>query len=277
MADIYTDTDYRKFLVDRIAYCKKGNPAFSYRYIARRAGFNSAGYVTQVIQGKSNLSVNMIQRLAAALDLRKREADYFGLCVMYNQAKTHDEKKNYFEKMLGYKKGRVRTLDPDEFLFYDRWYYSAIRAVLNYYPFKDDYQELASMLVPKITAAEAKKAIAVLEKLGLICRNADGTCVLTQRHITTGLNTDALVINNFVLNTLEIAKNAFYSFRRDDRSYSALTISVSKQGYLKIKNHIDNLRQELIKIVDTDRDMDRVCQINFQLFPLTDIKGDGEK
>ena len=273
MANVFEYTDYRKFLRDRIVYLKKKNKIFTYRHIAREVGFKSAGYLTQVIQGKSKLSHLMIIKFAVVLSLKKREASYFELMVQYNQAKSHEKKKHFFRNMISYKKGRVRTLDPDEYEFYDRWYYSAIRAILNYYSLNDDFKKLATMVVPRITVAEAKKALSVLVKLGLIIRNKKGSYSLTSKHITTGFNTDSIVINNFVLNTIDIAKDAFYRFAKEDRSFSALTLSVSRNGYDTIKNRVDAFRKELVEIVKNDVDIDRVCQVNFQLFPLTSNTG----
>ena len=273
MANVFEYTDYRKFLRDRIVYLKMKKKKYTYRYIAKEVGFKSAGYLTQVIQGKSKLSHQMIMKFADVLSLKKREANYFELMVHYNQAKTHEKKKHFFRNMIGYKKGRARTLDPDEYEFYDHWYYSAIRAIFNYYSFKDDYKKLAAMVVPRITVAEARKAIAVLLKLGLIVKDNKGSYFLTSKHVTTGFNSDSIIINNFVLNTIDIAKDAFYRFAKEDRSFSALTLSVSKNGYDTIKNRVDAFRKELVDIVQNDSGIDRVCQVNFQLFPLTSNTG----
>jgi uncharacterized protein (TIGR02147 family) len=165
----------------------------------------------------------------------------------------------------------VTTIDPAKYIFYDRWYYSAIRAVLHYYNFVGDYKKLARAIVPNITPAEAKKAVRILEELNLIIRNDDGRYSLTDKHITTGLNTDSVIINNFVINTLDIAKDALYRFDKEQRSYSALTLSISEQGYQLIKNRIDNFRKEIVEIVKNDCTVDRVYQVNFQIFPLTPV------
>jgi uncharacterized protein (TIGR02147 family) len=271
MVDIFDYTDYRKFLKDRSVFLKSVNQPITYRYIAEYAGFKSAGFLTQVLNGSCNLPERFISKLAEAFQLRKREARYFELMVHYNQSENHDEKKMYFGKMVTFKKGRVKTVEPDAYAFYDKWYYSAIRAVFNYYEFDGDFYKLSKMVIPHITAAEARRAIHVLERLRLI-EKKEGTEVyqLTENHISTGLNTDSVVINNFVLNTLDIAKDALYRFEKNERSFSSLTLSVSLEGYEKIKQKVDALRKELVELVKQDTHMDRVIQANFQIFPLTD-------
>jgi uncharacterized protein (TIGR02147 family) len=277
MVEIFDYTDFRKFLKDRAVYLKTVDQPISYRYIAEVAGFKSAGFFTQVLNCSCNLPDRFIEKIAQVFQLKKREAKYFELMVHYNQSENHDEKKGYFGKMVAFKKGRVRTIEPDAYAFYDKWYYSAIRAILNYHDFEGDYSNLSKMVVPHISAAEAKKAITVLERLGLI-KNKDGTghFVLTDNHIATGINTDSVVINNFVLNTLDIAKDALYRFSKNERNFSALTLSVSKNGYETIKQKIEALRAELIDVVKKDTDIDRVIQVNFQIFPLTDTNTTNE-
>ncbi len=276
MAEIFEYTDYRKYLKDTFAELKAANREFTYRYIAQELGLRSAGYLTQIIQGTSNLSKKLIQKIILFFELKKRESKYFELMVSYNQTESHDEKKNVYKKMIVFQKGKVQTLNPEEFEFYDHWYYSAIRAVLNYYPFDGDFEKLASMVIPRISISEARKAVAALEKMGFIFKNEDGSYSLTAKHITTGPAVDSVVINNVVLNTLDIAKDALYRFKKEERSFSALTLSVSDEGYQNIKNRIDDFRREIVEMVKADKNVGKVCQVNFQLFPLS-VGGGGKE
>jgi uncharacterized protein (TIGR02147 family) len=103
-----------------------------------------------------------------------------------------------------------------------------------------------------------------------------GRFTLTEKHITTGIDTDSVVINNFVLNTLDIAKDALYRFPKNLRSFSSLTLGISAEGYARIKERCDAFRQELADIAGADRNIDRVYQMNMQLFPLTAVTASGE-
>jgi uncharacterized protein (TIGR02147 family) len=272
MTSIYNYTDYRKFLKDRFAEMKEANRSFTYRYLASKAGFKSPGFFTQVLQDKVRLSKRLIPNLSKVFELKPSEANYFELMVHYNQSDSHELKKQFFEKMVNTKKSQVIHVDSDMYEFYDKWYYSALRAVLHYSPFDGDYKKLAKTIVPSISPAEAKKAVMVLERLGFLKKNETGLYELTTKHISTGLDTDAVIINNFLINTLDIAKNAFYQFPKEKRSFSALTASISGPGYEKIKQRINEFRAELVDIISKDDNIDRVYQMNFQLFPLTNVR-----
>jgi uncharacterized protein (TIGR02147 family) len=251
---------------------KEANRSFTYRYLASKAGFKSPGFFTQVLQDKVRLSKRLIPNLSKVFELKPSEANYFELMVHYNQSDSHELKKQFFEKMVNTKKSQVIHVDSDMYEFYDKWYYSALRAVLHYSPFDGDYKKLAKTIVPSISPAEAKKAVMVLERLGFLKKNETGLYELTTKHISTGLDTDAVIINNFLINTLDIAKNAFYQFPKEKRSFSALTASISGPGYEKIKQRINEFRAELVDIISKDDNIDRVYQMNFQLFPLTNVR-----
>jgi uncharacterized protein (TIGR02147 family) len=277
MISVFNYTDFRKFLSDLFAEKKAANKSFTYRYIAQVAEFKSAGFFSQVLKGTTKLSDSMAERIAAAFDLPKREAKYFEWMVRYNQSTSHDEKKACFEHMAGFKKARVKIVDPQSYDYYDKWYYAAIRALIHYIPFDgSDTQALSRMVVPAISPAEAKKAVLVLERLGFIAKAETGIYKLTDKHITTGLETEAVVINNFVINTLYIAKDAFYRFPKNTRNFSALTLSVSAQGYEKIVEQCIEFRKKIVDIVKDDSGIDRVYQVNLQVFPLTDISGNNK-
>ncbi len=55
MRSIFTYTDYRAFLHDAYTHAKATNPAFSYRYFAKKAGFSSPNFLKLVIDGVYNL------------------------------------------------------------------------------------------------------------------------------------------------------------------------------------------------------------------------------
>lgn len=276
MVSVFDYTDYRKFLRDRFAESKDRDKSFTYRRLAALAGFKSPGFFTQVLQGTTNLSDDMIQKIARAFELQKRETRYFGWMVRYNQSSAHEQKKYFFVRMGAFKRARVKTVDPESYDFYDKWYYSAIRAIIHYHPFEgNDFKTLARMVIPSITPAEARRAVGVLERLGFIAKSTDGSYNLTDKHISTGLETESVVINNFVINTLDIAKDAFYRFPKDKRNFSALTLSVSDEGYRKIVDRCAEFRKEIVDIVKDDFRIDRVYQVNFQIFPLTVIEGPG--
>lgn len=269
MTDIYSYLDYRKFLQDLYAERKAKSKFFSYRYLAQKTGLKSVGFFTWVLQGKRNLSPRLVLKFAEVFKLNKAETGYFELLVSYNQAKSHEEKKHYFDKIASLKRTSSMVVDTDQYEFYEKWYYSAIREVIGIQPFKEEYGRLGKSLIPPISAGEAKRSVDLLEKLGFIEKDAGGAFVRKDSTITTGEIWKSVAITHFQLQALDLAKQAMDRFAKSERDMSTLTLSCSAETFAAIRERMKSWRQELAELVKNDPRPDGVFQINFQAFPLS--------
>ncbi len=270
MVDIFEYIEYRKLLRDLYNERREENPHFSYRYIALKVGFSSAGFFANIIQGKRNISPEFIFGFARVFKLKKAETEYFELLVNFDQAKNHEQKKYYFEKILSSKRSKIKVTDKQHYEFYSKWYYTAVREVLDIFKFNgEDYGELAKMVSPPITAVEAKKAVELLLGMGFIRKNKDGYFEQVDPFITTGYEAPLVATTNFLMSTLDLAKQAIDRYPRDRRSISALSFSVSSDGYKAIDERLKTFRREILEIAKADKNRDRIYHVNFQIFPLS--------
>jgi uncharacterized protein (TIGR02147 family) len=272
MKTLYSYNDYRLFLKERLQTLKRTDRSFTYTTFAALVGFKSPGFLTQVLQGKSNLTPDMARRFAAALNLCKSESGFFVNLVASNQARTHEEKSASAERLLSAKPPKVKQIEKAQFEFYKKWYYSAIRSLLGYYAFDGDYEKLGRQLSPQITAAEAKKAVKLLLKLGIIEQAPDGRMILQDQLITTGADHQSVAVINYQLEAMDLAKRAVQELTREKRSAVTLTLGVSAEGRRLILERITALRKELMDIAAAETDIDRIMQINLHAFPLTEEK-----
>jgi uncharacterized protein (TIGR02147 family) len=169
------------------------------------------------------------------------------------------------------RKSKVHELTEEQYLYFEKWYNVAVRELLNYYPFRGDYIQLAKMLNPPITPAEAKKSVELLLKLNLIEEKEDHTYQVTNKTVTSYPHVPLLAIHNFQLATMDLGKEAIDRFPGDKRSISTLTLSLSCEVYKVIEEKLANFRRDVLDLVknDTNR-IDRVYQFNFQIFPLSE-------
>lgn len=273
--DMYEYIDYRKLLNDLYQARKAEQPIFSYRFIAQKVGFSSAGFFTNILRGRRNISSGMIFRFARLFKFNKAQTEYFELLVQFDQAKNHHQKRFYFEKILASKRSKIALVDAQRYEFYSKWYYTAVRETLDVYSFDGgDFKALAKMIAPPITPAEAKKAVAFLESAGFIKKNEQGVYEQTEPFITTGYEARSVAITNFQLAAADLAKEALDRFDRELRSISTITFSLSRQGYETIEERLKTFRRELLEIARADKDRDRVYHINFHVFPMSRIPPD---
>ena len=269
---IYDYTDYRLYLRDYYGEQKAKNPAFSYRYFARKAGFNSSGLYKDIVDGRTGITRSLILRFATAMKLSPKQQEYFETMVYFNEARTVEEKKLYFERMMKYHNSKAFRIDAAQYEYYSKWYYIAVRELLATSDFKDDYAAIARALNPGIRKEQASKAIKVLKKLGLVQKDKGGFYKAVDKILTTGSDVKSLGIANFQKSMMDLAKEAIDRHPSEHRNISTITFSVSKDTYTDIKAELDACRKRILGMVDRCENEDRVCQLNMQLFPLTQVR-----
>jgi uncharacterized protein (TIGR02147 family) len=275
---IFNYTDYRKYLFDFYKEQKQNSKVFSYRYFARKAGFNSVGLYKDVVEGRQNLGRALIFKFSAAMGHGKKEAEYFESMVFFNEADTVEERTLFFERMMSCQKTKARIIDITKYEYYQKWYYSAVRALVSMGKFGDDennYKKIALILNPRIRPDEVRKALGVLERLGFINKNNEGVFVVTDAVITTGMlmpdaNVVALNVLNFQKEVMVLANESLDRFGPEKINLSTLTLGVSAAAVAAIKDELATVRSNIAALAEKDAAADRVYQLNVQFFPLSD-------
>jgi uncharacterized protein (TIGR02147 family) len=276
MISIYSYTDYRKFISDYFAEQKRNGIGFSYAFFAKKAGFKSRSFMAKVISGEKALSAASIGRVAKAMDLQKKERDYFRALVLFNNEKSLNKKSRYFENLQStHQSNKSVLLRNDQFEYFNKWYFAALREIAAYCEFRDDFQKLGQLLDPPISAKEAKQGIDLLLRLNLLKKRV-GPFVQTDASITTGNEVQNIAVANFQRETSQLSQRAITRMG-NRQEISTLTFGTSKTGYKEIQSEIRAFRKKLIGLIDAHKPIDRVYQLNLQLFPLTKLpkKEDG--
>jgi uncharacterized protein (TIGR02147 family) len=271
---IFEYANYRLFLKEYYEE-RKEKEGFTYRDFSKLAEMNSTSWLLHLIKGTKNLSAGSLQRVAKALKLNKAETEYFELLVPFTQARTNGAKDHYFGRMLGLKrKLKIARIGEEQYEYYTKWYHPVIRSLITKVDFgagpdgAPDYARLAHCLIPPIPAREAKKAVQLLEKLGLIAREPDGKWAQASAVISTGDEVASLNVANYHRQVSRLAENAYDLSPREERDISALTLGVGEAEFRKIKARLQAFRKEMIDIALSADAADRVYQLNLQFFPV---------
>ncbi|MBN1980373.1 MAG: TIGR02147 family protein [Chitinivibrionales bacterium] len=269
---IYDYFDYRAYLKDFYNEQKKKSSFFSYRYMAGKVELDP-GYLVKVLHGKHHIAQKSIEKFIKLCKLAKKEGLYFETLVYFAKAKTDSEAKLYFEKLLSFKDVAAKKIEPYQYEFYQKWYYSAVRALIGYFPFRDDYATLAEQLNPPITVKEAREAITLLERLSFIKKNDDGIYTLTETLITTGSSWQSLAIRQFQRCTMNLAIESLDRHNPSIRDISTVTMAVASEQLSEIKELVKSFRSSLLKYAEDCPKPNRVYQLNIQIIPLTEEHG----
>lgn len=273
--DIYQYLDYREFLKDFQIAKQSHNPAFSIRAFLKRAAVSSPSLFKQIVTGERNLTEQTLAGFLAAMHLPPQEADYFRALVHFNQARTSEEKQLQYERLreLG-SHAKVRIVGEDSYAFYQHWYTPVIRELVCMQPFGDDYAALAKRLRPTISASEAKTAVRTLVQLGFITAKPDGTYAQKDPLLHTGFEVHSLAVRGFNRQMVQLAGEALDRIPVQERNVTGVTMSVSPRTYGLITEEIRAFQDKILRLVESDPEADRVCQMNIMLFPVSQAKED---
>jgi uncharacterized protein (TIGR02147 family) len=269
--NVFEYLDYREFLRAFYQAKKATEYGFSYRAFSRRAGLRSTNYLKLVMDGERNLTPEMANQFARGCGLEQQAADYFCELVAFNQTQNTAERNRCYERLSRFKQYRtIHRLDAAQAAYHSTWYIPAIRELVARSDFSEDPKWIARTLQPRITAEEAERALGTLSSLGLLTRDEAGRLRQSQPLVTTGAGPLGHHVVNYHRAMLERAAEALDSVPRDEREISSVTLCVSQDVMLDLKERIREFRRELLQVAELGGAPERVVQINFQLFPLSE-------
>ena len=276
MPDIFTYTDYRKFLSDSWAERKAQDPKFSHRFIGLRAGFASSGFFSRILSGDVNLTPSGALRLAEIFHLSNQETRFFELLVLFDQARTHEERMLFLDRIVASRSTRVPRAETSQMAFCKDWRAVAVLQALDLVELADDHAGLGGMLHPPVEESEVGRILGLLEELDLAKRDQNGIWRKTHATLSTG-EAESEAIDLFHQRTMALGIEAIDRWTSDERSISTLTLSISKPTFERLRDKLRCLRRELLDMASSDELPDRVVQVNFQAFPLAILPVEARK
>jgi uncharacterized protein (TIGR02147 family) len=268
--------DFREYLKAIIDAARANGEPVTNRSFAQALHINSSSWLTNVLNGTKGISLETAQAISDYLGHNAWERKYFTILVNFNQAKTVEKRNGHFsalkEHLLLKGYSSLHVLEPDQYEFYSKWYYTAVRSLLGMFPIGDEYNRIGRLTSPSITAVQAKKSVKLLAKLGLIKKNGNGCYELTGTAITTGPGVKSLAVANFQRETMRLGIDAIDRYPQSVRDISTMSVGISDEGFKKITSLLADCRKTIADMANSDQNADRVYQINFQVFPLSKIK-----
>jgi uncharacterized protein (TIGR02147 family) len=280
MEPLFAYTDYRRFLADWFVEKKRVNPRFSLRMLAERSGFKAKDYLLRVMRGDRNLSAEGVGKLSAFFRFSEKQAEYFSALVEFNQARDLPGKERSYARLAEVRKyGAHQRLRQDQFEYLTAWYHSALRSLLPVLepPLAGDgpeaWERLGKLMDPPVTAKQARDSTELLLRLGLLGRDARGRFTVQEPALTTGDEVAALGVAAFHRATMELAKRSIDKHPPASRDISGITMSISQDGFRRIKSELRAFRKRIQAIASADTAEDMVYQLNLHFIPLTRARG----
>lgn len=248
---------------------RKTRSGFTWRDFAKAAGYSSPVFLKLVCDGKTNLSDVGIERVAQAMGLVGTELQYFRTLVLFNQEKDSAKKKVLFKELRTIAKDNSMALvGEDQYDYYESWVNPVIREIAPQMPGATPAQ-LADQLSFDTQTAEVKKALALLQKVGLLTKNDNGYEQSAKLVSTGNLEVAKLSVREMHRQMGELAVRSLDEVPVKERDISGLTMGISEDSFYRITKEIEEFRRRITAIAMQDPEESRVYRLNVQLFPLT--------
>lgn len=268
MDSLYETEDYRAWLKLRYEERKRSNAHFSYRFMAQRLDMDP-GHLVKVLQGRLHLSENRLGAIAKLFELDARAERYFLALVRFGKAVRKEEVEARWEELQSLKEVQAKELAQDQYEFYASWIPTALRGLLSLNEADQSVAGLAQRLDPQPTEAEVVRALELLERLGLVSRNAEGRIQITDKHIRTGDLWKEKTVRAFQAETLRLAEHSLERIPARRRDITTLTLTLAEKDLAFLRERAAEFRRDLIRLAEESDPADSVYQVNIQIFPFT--------
>ncbi len=239
---IFEFKDYRRFLTELLTKNPKWRVGGRMRFA--EAMDCKPGYMTQILNGKTNLSQEQAEKLSRYIGLSTAELHYFLLLVNFARSGTTELKNFYRTQIDQVVAQRVNLKDKikseeilssvDQAIYYSSWHYAVVHMLCTI-PTAAAREKMAARI--GITPEKLSDILDFLEKTGLIERDK-GKLLVTSKRVF--MDKDSAFNYRHHTNFRQLATRKLDSLEKNDFHYSGVH-SLSVQDSIAIIEHIREL------------------------------------
>lgn len=262
--------DYRYFLSDYVSHQKQVTRGFTFRSFAQKAEL-SASLLKDILSHRQNLTLPAMHKYAAAMKLSVKETTYFEALVGFTNATTNSDKNRFFGEMAQLRgRSSVRFLDTQQYAYFSEWHHAVVRELVTHAGFGCNAEAIAKQITPALSTAKVRTSINLLKKLNLIYADSFGTWHAADRIVSSEYEITSVALKNYHIGMLEQAAASLETCPSEEREFQGITISASRETFLRMKERIRCFTDELLAMAAADdKKTEEVYQINLQMFPFT--------
>jgi uncharacterized protein (TIGR02147 family) len=270
--DLFAYFDFRKYLSDMLAYFRTRDESFTFQQLVDKYNLTSRSHYLDILNGRK-LTRKFIPFYVKICELNEKEADYFRALIEYNQSKSPDEKKKLFHIIKNTSPDlETIRLENEVYDYFKHWYIPALLSILDLDKKERDHLVLAKKFNPEIPAVEGRKALKLLQKLGFISWNSElEEWTFHHKFFKCSEEARATALKSFHSEIFHLGLKA-YENNFKEQTFSTLTVSIDEKLYIEIEDMISELRKKIMEKVKRNEISDRVLQINFQTFLLSQLR-----
>lgn len=255
MKSAFDFDDYKSYLVAVEASRKSFERGFRSK-LASFIGCQS-GYISHVLNGTANLSLEQALLVSRFLNMNDQEEDYFLLLVEHLRAGTNELREHFDKKLaavrdlhLNVKKrvGDARALSEiEQSTYYSSWYFVAVHVVASLPGYSDAKVISRALQIPE---EKVKTVLLFLIEVGILLEERG---ILKSGKTEIHLNRESPLIRQHHTNARIAAIHSLTADTRTDLHYSTLS-SLSKKDAEKLKLEMVGLIESYVEVVKPSKE-----------------------
>lgn len=274
-------TDFRAYLRDVYEYRRanegSGIRPYSYSTFSAAADIKSPNYLKLIIEGRRNLSEDMITRFARALRLTKAECEEFRALVRYGQASEPLERNQFLRELSDLRAQRAFSAGEIDQKAWDKvpgWVGWVIYAMSEQSGVEFDTESVQRLFRAKASPEDVRDQLQKLFEAGSLSKHPETGEILKGRDlIDSPQNVPVSLIRKLQSELIYLGIESLFRDSPKDREFGAMTVAMTDEEFQAVRFELRQLRKRLQKDITVKRKSskgDRVYQMNIQLFPVTE-------
>ncbi len=272
--------DYRKFLGDFYSYkrhlSKKDLRPYNYAMFSAAADIKSPNYLKMIIEGRRNLSEEMILKFARAMGFNKEQSDEFRLMALFDQS-TDPAARNFFLKELSdfrvQQQLRNGQIDKKIWQKIPNWITWVLYAMLDQENVDFQPAKLRELLRSKASESEIEEALKNLINSGEVVQDeTTGKLRKSRNLIDSPDEVPVALVRKLQSQLMYLGLESLFQDSPQEREFGSLTMSLTRPEFEELRFKLRQMRKQLHKdnsIKRMSNPGERVYQLNLQLFPVT--------
>jgi uncharacterized protein (TIGR02147 family) len=273
-------TDFRQYLKDVYEFRREtestGLRAYSYSAFSAAADIRSPNYLKLIIEGRRNLSDDMISRFARALRLNKLETEEFRVLVHYGQATEPIQRNQFLKELADLRAERAFASGAISEQAWEKipgWMGWVIFAMTDQAGVQFDPEELYKLIRAKTSPDDVKGALRKLMQEGHLVGESASQMAKGRDLIESPQDLPVAMIRKLQAELIYLGIESLFRDSPKEREFGAMTMAMTQEEFDHVRFELRQLRKRLQKDLMVRRQSskgDRVYQLNIQLFPVTD-------
>ena len=271
--------DYRLFLADfyraKKALTRMSIRPYSYAIFSAAADIKSPNYLKMIIEGKRNLSMDMVSKFAKACAFNKAHTDEFRLLVVFNQSEDPADRNYALKQLSEYRvdqKLKQGELDRKVFEKVPNWIGWIIYALVDQEGVTFETSQLKDLLRGKASESEINEALENLIRTGELVRDPETQKIAKGKPTEAPEEIPSALVRKLQMQLMYLGLESLYQDNATEREFGSLTLSLTEKEFEDIKFKLRQMRKSLHKenaISRMSSKGERVYQLNLQLFPVS--------